>query len=143
MSAWAKKLTGKGIGVILVRDTPLMRVIAPVSACALQIALTGSSVCRVTLTQDLHTRERQDMAFAEIERSLPGVVTWDAGEVIFAGRRYADVLDADGGYTMLDWNHLSTKGAERLAPAFGAFFRSLLIQERLRSTVENRPVILN
>ncbi len=139
MGAWSKKLTGNGIGVILVQDTPLMRVIAPVTACALQISFTGDSVCRVTLQQDLHTRKRQDMSFAAIARGLPGVVTWDAGQVIYAGRGYADVLDTDGSYIMLDWNHISAKGAERLAPAFAAFFRSILRKEHLTLTAEDRP----
>jgi peptidoglycan/LPS O-acetylase OafA/YrhL len=139
MRRWAKELAAAGVGLILVQDSPLMRVISPVTACALQISLTGSSVCRVSLEQDLHTRERQDMALAAIAKDIPSAVLWDAGRIFFAERGFADVLDADGRYMMADWNHLSAGGAERLVPEFRSFFQSLLRQSTILS-IEDRPV---
>ncbi len=124
MRAWAKELTAKGVGVVLVHDTPLMRVISPVTACALQLSLTGDDLCRVNREQDLHTRKAQDIVFDAIAKAIPGVFTLDPAPAIYAGRSYADVVDREGQYLMIDWNHLSLHGAERLIPVFQSFFQS-------------------
>ncbi len=125
MRQWAKLLTAKGVGLVLIYDTPLMRVISPVTACALQLSLTGNSVCHVTREQDLHTRKAQDMVFAAISQDIPGVVSLDAGAAIFGVSAYADVLDDTGNYLMMDWNYVSPKGAEKLLPMFSQFFQSI------------------
>jgi hypothetical protein len=125
MREWAKLLTAKAVGLVLIHDTPLLRVISPVTACAFQRSLTGDSVCRVTREQDLHTRKAQDMVFAAISKDIPGVVSLDAGEAMYGGRAYADALDDEGNYLMRDWNHLSPRGAERVLPMLRRFFQSV------------------
>jgi len=125
MSQWTNALSAKKVRVIFVRDTPLMRVIAPVTACAMQIALTGSSVCRVGREQDLHTRKRQDDAIDAVASNTQGALIWDPAPKFFGDGGFADVLDQEGRYLLFDWNHITAHGAKKLAPAFKDFFESL------------------
>jgi peptidoglycan/LPS O-acetylase OafA/YrhL len=122
MGPYVDKMAENGMQVILVADTPQMRANAPSSSCALQIKLFDSSICRVTKEQDLQTRRRQDLAFDALEKRDPdSVFIWDPIDEIYGRSDQVDVLDDQGRYIMLDWNHLTEERAERLAPSFRAF----------------------
>jgi hypothetical protein len=123
MGPYIDKMAQRGIKVILVGDTPLMGAVATSSACALQIKLFGSSICRVSKEQDLHTRSRQDQVFAELARRSNAVHIWDTIDEIFGNAAYIDVLDESGGYIMSDWNHLTEQAAVKLTPSFRQFLR--------------------
>lgn len=110
-----------GVKMILVRDTPLMSVVATSPSCLLQIRLLGQSICRIRLTQDVHTRERQDLVFDALENMSPSVFIWDPLPYIYKNRDFLEVVDEAGIYVMWDWNHVTTYQAELIAPWFKQF----------------------
>ena len=104
----------KQVKVIFIRDTPLMNVISPSTACALQIHLFGASICRVSRERDVHTRYRQDFAFNELQRLSDNVILWDPTPAIYGNKDWLDVLDDNDRYIMWDCNHLTQYKAEAL-----------------------------
>jgi peptidoglycan/LPS O-acetylase OafA/YrhL len=121
MGPYVDKFVEAGLTVVLVGDTPLMGVVATSSACALQIRLFGSSICRVTKVQDLQTRSLQDQAFAQLSQRSSSVLFWDPIDEIYGNSAYIDVLDKSGNYIMEDWNHITERIAAKLVPSFLEF----------------------
>jgi hypothetical protein len=121
MEPYIDMLTSKQVKVILIRDTPLMRVVATSPSCYLQIKIFGQSICRVDKTQDLHTRKRQDLAYDALAASSASVTTWDPLPYIYGGADSLEVVDKDGNYLMWNWNHISAWQSEKLAPPFAEF----------------------
>ena len=121
MGPYLDMLTAKRVKVVLIRDTPLMRVVATSPTCYLQIKIFGQSICEVDKTQDLHTRKRQDLAFDTLAASSASVKTWDPLPYISKDAETFDVVDKDGNYLMWNWNHISAWQSEQLAPAFAEF----------------------
>jgi len=126
MRPYLAKWTQLGAQVILVKDTPLMRVVSTSSSCMLQIQLFGRSECRIGIEQDLHTRRRQDIVFDRLVSSTKGVYEWDPLPLIYRDRPYFDVADEKGRYLMWDWNHITEYQSRLLADPFQSF-----IQKRL------------
>lgn len=124
MEPYIDMLTSKHVKVILIRDTPLMRVVATSPSCYLQIKIFGQSICQVDKTQDLHTRKRQDLAYDALASSSASVTTWDPLPYIYGGADTHDVVDKDGNYLMWNWNHISAWQSEKLAPLFAEFLLS-------------------
>lgn len=117
-----RRLGALGVKMIFVKDTPLMSVVSTIPACALQIKVFGESICKVTLQQDLHTRQRQDEAFAEIQKNFGSVSSWDPLPIVYENHPSVDVLDQDGRYKMWDWNHITQYQSEKLSKDFAPFF---------------------
>jgi hypothetical protein len=124
MQPYIELLTSKHVRVILIRDTPLMRVVATSPSCYLQIKIFGQSICEVDKTQDLHTRKRQDLAYDMLASLSASVTTWDPIPYIYKGTDTHDVVDKDGNYLMWNWNHISAWQSEKLASPFAEFLRS-------------------
>jgi len=112
-----------GVKVILVRDTPLMSVVASSEACKLQKNLFGKNACRVSRTQDVHTRQRLDIVFDGLSVERGDVYIWDPSEHFFSPDGFADVVDSAGEYIMMDAHHITRQQSEKLAPAFIRFLR--------------------
>jgi hypothetical protein len=129
MEPYIDRMTERGLKVILVGDTPLMGAVAASSACALQVKLFGSSICRIGKAQDLQTRSRQDQAFAALARRSKAVILWDTASEIYGKADHIDVLDSEGEYIMWDWNHLTGRAAAKLAPGFRQFLRQNILQQ--------------
>lgn len=117
-----RKLAGKGVEIILVRDTPLMGAQVASTTCLLQIKLFGHSKCKVKLEQDLHTRKRQDRLFDKLRRNFSNVYIWDPLPFIYRDRSDLDVVDQSGEYLMMDWNHITSYESMRLSEYFQPFF---------------------
>ena len=78
--------------------------------------------------QDLHTRSRQDQAFTELARRSSAVLLWDTVDAVYGNASHIDVLDENGRYIMMDWNHLTERAAtEKLAPSFRQFLRQKIL----------------
>jgi hypothetical protein len=105
----------KGGKVILIRDTPLLSKVMPVSTCALQKKFSGTSQCEVTLVQDLHTRSLQDKLFNNIIRANPEINSWDPLPLCYLSSTSFDAVSSDGTYTMYDWNHISPYLSQKLS----------------------------
>ncbi|MCP4183253.1 MAG: hypothetical protein GY761_08035, partial [Hyphomicrobiales bacterium] len=118
LSVILSALTKKGVHTVLLLDTPLMKSITTSETCALQIKITGNSVCKITKHQDLHTRWRQEYAFSELKRSIPQIAIWDPLEVIYSVSDDFDVVDSNNIYLMRDWNHVTGKTLSTLEPSF-------------------------
>ncbi|MGK5093822.1 acyltransferase family protein [Deltaproteobacteria bacterium TL4] len=121
-----KDLQKKGVKVILIRDTPLMKVVSTSPACLLQLRFFGESICRVSKQQDLHTRSRQDFAFDKLRDTFANVFIWDPAKAIYGQKEWLDVVDDTGNYIMSDWHHLSLYQSELLSEDFKVFFRSTM-----------------
>jgi peptidoglycan/LPS O-acetylase OafA/YrhL len=124
MSPYITKFSQARTRIVFIADTPLMGAVASGSACALQMHLFGSSICRVSKEQDLHTRRRQDFAFRTLMEEHPGdVLVWDPIDEIYSGSTSFDVMDTAGSYIMRDWNHITKREAELLAPSLRNFLK--------------------
>jgi hypothetical protein len=121
LKRYAGEWQARGVKLLLIRDTPLMNVVATSSACALQIKLFGQSICKVSRTQDLHTRSVQDKAFNTLAALSDNVLLWDPLPLIYRDRPYLDVVSENGNYIMWDWNHITEQESVRLAPMFKEF----------------------
>lgn len=121
MRPYIDMLTSKRVQVILIRDTPLMRVVATSPSCYLQIKMFGQSICKVDKKQDLHTRKRQDLAYDTLASSNTSVMTWDPLPYMYGDADTLEVVDGDGNYLMWNWNHISAWQSEQLAPSFAEF----------------------
>ena len=121
-------LLARGVKIILVRDTPLMSVFASSEACHLQKKLFGKSACVVSREQDMHTRQRLDQVFDALAQGRTQVHIWDPAPYFFAETGFADVVDANGEYVMMDANHITRRQSEKLAPAFVDFFKQRILQ---------------
>ena len=121
MGPYIELLTSKRVKVILIRDTPLMRVVATSPSCYLQIKIFGQSICEVDKAQDLHTRKRQDLAYDTLSSLSTSVTTWDPLPYLYGDADTFDVVDSDGNYLMWNWNHISAWQSEQLAPSFAEF----------------------
>lgn len=124
IAQWEKR----GVKAVLIHDTPLMNAVATSSACFLQIKLFGHSICRVSAAQDLHTRAAQDRAFENLAASSRNVVLWDPLPHIYRGNPTLDVVDGEGNYIMLDWNHITEYQSVLLAPVFQAFLKERVLR---------------
>jgi hypothetical protein len=111
----------KGVKIVLIRDTPLMSVVATSPSCLLQIRLLGQSICRVRRTQDLHTRRRQDLVFDALKNGSRSVFIWDPSPYIYKNKDFLEVVDESGSYVMWDWNHVTAYQSELFAPWFRQF----------------------
>jgi peptidoglycan/LPS O-acetylase OafA/YrhL len=118
LSLYIARFAERGVRVLLVRDTPLMAMIATSESCHFQRRLFGSSACEISLEQDLHTRTRQDLIIDQLVTSHHNAADWDPGLLMFAGRSHFEVVDDEGRYTMMDSHHITREQSERLAPAF-------------------------
>jgi peptidoglycan/LPS O-acetylase OafA/YrhL len=131
LSDLASTLHRKGVRLLLLRDIPLMKTNTPSSTCALQSKITHSqwNLCRVSLTQDTHTRSRQDLVFNSVinNANIQGfkVFSWDPREQMILADSYFDAVDLNGNYIMWDFHHITREYSNSLAPAFKKF----LIQE--------------
>ncbi|QYO77787.1 SGNH hydrolase domain-containing protein [Devosia salina] len=122
-----ERFAGKGGRVVLIADTPLMGAVATSSACALQIRLFGSSVCRIERQQDEWTRGQQDAVFMALVADDPDRITiWDPLPAIYGDEDWLDVLDDRGTYLMWDWNHISEPLARKLSEPFQALLENEL-----------------
>jgi hypothetical protein len=130
LGMYAEAFSNNDIHLLLVRDTPLMSMVATSESCHLQIKLFGSSACAVTREQDLHTRTRQDAVYDSVLAAHPATSDWDPGEILFGNGSRIDVVDAAGRYIMMDWHHLTREQSERLAPAFRDRLKGLGIHEK-------------
>lgn len=107
-----------GVGLMVIRDTPLMGSITTSPSCKLQSQLFGTNSCRVSLSQDLHTRTRQDYFYDQLLKQFPDTCVWDPLLVLYGDNQTWDVTTPDGHYSMLDWNHLTERTSEALAAPF-------------------------
>jgi hypothetical protein len=128
MRPYIGAFASKGVKIILVRDTPLMNVVATSPSCLLQIKLLGQSICRVRRTQDLHTRKRQDIVFDALKNESRSVFIWDPSPYIYENRDFLEVVDAAGIYVMWDWNHVTAYQSEELAPWFKQFLTNVIAE---------------
>ncbi|MCB0392209.1 MAG: acyltransferase, partial [Bdellovibrionales bacterium] len=127
MLMFFNQLSKKNVKTIFIRDSPLMRVVATASSCALQIKLFNKSLCQIHLKQDLHTRKMQDLAFDNIKSFYNSTIfIWDPMPYIYNGNAKLDVLDKNGDYNMVDWNHITKKKSEDLAPYFYEYLNSYI-----------------
>ena len=133
LSDFASTLHRKGIRLLLLRDTPLMRTNTPSSTCALQSKMTHSqwNLCRVSLTQDAHTRSRQDLVFDSVINNTNAqgfkVFSWDPRKQMILADSYFDAIDLNGDYIMWDFHHITHEYSNALSPAF----KNFLTQEKL------------
>ena len=118
LSVILKDITNKGVHTVLLLDTPLMKSITTSETCALQVRITGNSVCKITKQQDKHTRWRQEYAFNKLKQEIPQIKIWDPLEVIYSKNDTFEVIDSDNKYLMRDWNHVTRTTLSNLEPSF-------------------------
>ena len=121
MDLIVERFASRGVAIVLLRDTPMMSKVGAAPTCALQVKLFGASRCRIDRAQDAHTRWRQDFAFDYLGKSHSNVRVFDPAPFIFGARDSLDVVDSQGEYLMVDWNHISKLESERLALPFRRF----------------------
>ena len=126
LNRFAEKMSGKGVKIILVKDTPLLASAQPSQSCALQIKLFHKSICRVSRAQDMHTRYLQNQAFEEIVRLNRNVMTYDPFDEIYKSSNYFDAVDKKGNYLMWDWNHITPYLSRKLSINFSVSTRNFL-----------------
>ena len=125
---YIKEILAKGGRVLLIRDTPLMSVVAKSEACKLQIHFLGESICRVSKEQDLHTRRRLDLVYDRLLSGSVNVYDWDPFDLIYPAKGYVDVVDESGRYVMMDSHHITRYQSEKMAAGFSAFIRSQMLK---------------
>jgi peptidoglycan/LPS O-acetylase OafA/YrhL len=121
LQPYLSAITKKRGKVIFIADGPLMQEVITSPSCLMQKKIFGSNNCQVSITQDLHTRYRQDWAY----KTLKGCV-FDPLPHIYKGSPTLDVVDTSGKYIMTDWNHISQYMSEQLAEPFLVFFESCI-----------------
>jgi len=119
------QLKNRGVNLLLIRDTPLMKIVATSPSCLVQIKLFGTSACQISRQQDLHTRIRQDRFYNALADHFSATCLWDPLDELYRGQPTLDVENREGdGYLMWDWNHISKATSKQLAPAFLKHFKS-------------------
>ncbi|MEN8721332.1 MAG: acyltransferase family protein [Alphaproteobacteria bacterium] len=113
-----EQLAARGVNVVLSLDGPLVARRVSVQSCAIQQKWSGRSVCAIDRKQDERTRRQQEIVFAELVGRFDNVVIYDPFVEIYKDRKFIDVLDADGGWVMYDYNHISRAQSVRLAASF-------------------------
>jgi peptidoglycan/LPS O-acetylase OafA/YrhL len=126
LNEFALEMKGKGVKVVLVKDTPLMKTIQSSQSCALNMKFFKSQGCSISRKQDEHTRSRQSFAFDRITKLNSNVVSWDPFNVVYKYNDTFHVTDSLGEYLMWDWNHISERLSRLLAPDFKNKIQSFL-----------------
>lgn len=108
------QLENQKVEILLMYDTPLMASITTAQSCAIQSKLGNDNLCKVSKTQDLHTRKRQEIAYAQFQKAIPEIQTWDPLPVIYGDNTHHDILNENGAYLMQDWSHISETLASNL-----------------------------
>ena len=126
LNRFAEVMSGKGVKIILIKDTPLLASAQPSQSCALQIKIFHKSICRISRLQDSHTRYLQSYAFEEISKRNPNVMTYDPFYEIYKTSNYFDAVDKNGNYLMWDWNHITQYMSAKLAPNFKSSIRNFI-----------------
>ena len=126
LSVYIEKLAASGVKVVLIKDTPLMSVVAASEACKLQLQIFGRSVCRVSKAQDLHTRKRLDLVYQGLLEKNKAVFTWDPFDFMYSADGYADVVDDVNEYVMMDSHHITQYQSEKMAQEFTLFFKGVV-----------------
>lgn len=111
-----KRLDAQEVKILLMYDTPLMASVTTAQSCAIQTKLGNDNLCKVARVQDIHTRKRQEIAYAQFKKSIPAIKTWDPLPVIYGDNSHHDILNANGEYLMQDWSHISETLATDLKP---------------------------
>lgn len=127
-SKYVDLFVAKGVKVLLIRDTPLMSVVAASEACNLQVKLFGESVCRVSKEQDLHTRKKLDVVYDNLRSRYAGIYVWDPLAVMYSDGGYVDVVDETGQYIMMDSHHITRYQSEGMAADFSGFIKSQVLK---------------
>lgn len=128
LSSYVQRFSQQGVAVVLIKDTPLMSVVATSEACRLQLKLFDESVCRVNREQDLHTRKRQDRVYDRLASEYSNVYVWDPAQFMYSEAEYVDVIDEAGEYVMMDAHHITRYQSEKLAKHFSHFFDEKVIK---------------
>jgi len=118
------QLSAKGVRVVLVRDTPMLRTAKMrLSSCQLQYRLLKADPCEVTQDQDNLTRKAQDDLFTSLQSRSPLVYAWDPREsMMLEGNRFS-FYGKNGLIVMRDQNHISKQYAESIVDQFSVFVR--------------------
>jgi hypothetical protein len=126
LNRFAEVMSGKGVKIILIKDTPLLASAQPSQSCALQIKIFHKSICRISRVQDSHTRFLQSYAFEEISKRNPNVMTYDPFYEIYKTSNYFDAVDKNGNYLMWDWNHITPYLSRKLAINFSVSTKNFI-----------------
>lgn len=118
LNIFSRNISRLGVKIVLVKDTPLMKSIQTSQSCALQLKLLGRDGCKVTKSQDSHTRYLQSYAFENVANLNRNVITWDPFRYIYSKNSVFNILGKDGSYNMLDWNHITQEYSAELSPSF-------------------------
>ena len=128
LSEFSRTVAKRGVKIILVLDTPLMNSVQTSQSCALQLKLLGRNGCKVSRTQDLHTRYLQEYAFKVIANKNRNVMIYDPLNYVYQGSKTFDILDSDGNYLMWDWHHISPTLSTRLGPDFKKSIEAFIVK---------------
>jgi peptidoglycan/LPS O-acetylase OafA/YrhL len=128
LNMFALIMEKKGVKIVLIKDTPLMNSIQTSQACALQLKILGRNGCKVSRTQDSHTRYLQEYAFEAVAIRNKNVRIYDPLNYIYQNSETINVLDSDGTYLMWDWNHITPNLSTRLGTDFKKFLDTPIVQ---------------
>ena len=128
-SKFINKLDKKGIKVLLIRDTPLLKTPnIDISTCVLQEKFTKWNQCDVTHKQDNITRSAQDNLYDYLEDKFSNVFIWDPREYMLSKHdKYS--YDSDKGLRMMnDQNHITKEFSLALSKEFKKYIQIHLLE---------------
>lgn len=118
LTRYAHTISKLKVKIILVQDTPLMRINQSSESCALQQRLFKRNGCTISKKQDLHTRTRQDHAFESVFKRSSNVLLFDPSRYLFKNSDSFEVFNHDGFYNMFDFMHITQDLSRNLGPTF-------------------------
>lgn len=122
-----KKANQKNINIILVDDVPQMKLPIRVSSCIFQDNMGFSNSCDIERNFSLHTRKPMTKLFKQMTR-YKNVFYWDPHDLICTSK--ICTFKNNEFIKMQDFNHITLRQAEELAPHFYDFLsESFLIKK--------------
>ena len=124
-----KKLEEKQVKKLFIYDTPMMAYKMAAQSCVIQAKFSNSSLCRVSKTQDTHTRKRQENAYEVFKSKFPKSIFWDPLDIIYGKNTHHEIMDSIGQYQMHDMHHITESLAARLKPELEQKFKKIMSKE--------------
>ena len=110
----------KQVRLILVDDVPQLKLPVRVSPCIFQSSLGLPNSCDSKRTLSLHAREPMTRLFKEVSKQS-GVFYWDPHPYICTSETCT--FQNEEFIKSMDFNHITKRQAEELAPYFGKFLK--------------------
>lgn len=128
-SEFITKLEKKGIKVLLIRDTPLLKTAnIDISTCVLQEKFTKWNQCEVSHSQDNITRSAQDNLYDYLGDNFSNVFIWDPRKYMLSKNGTYSYNSEKGLRMMNDQNHITKEFSLELAKEFKKYIQIYLLE---------------